>query len=1476
MSMERVPAEPKDVFFPTSSTVSSPHILKSPSDNERPLPNAVEHTVMAEQVSHNVVGNSESTGGFAPLVDAHANDSTTTIAGNGNKSSNHAKISYPEPANDTNSENTLSAESTTLASSSTNAYSRVGFGDGSGLTNGVQKVAAQESSVDGRTTPDISGNVSVSSDTDRSGLDGGEIGRDGVLNRPARANSIKKPTTFSKVSVTKNFMAKTAAGGAPSTVVQPSSKGESLSTLALPGGRLTTSLASPISAASTPITKPRLIAKTGSSLISKPKATADSASGPDGSKVWNKNQPPQPAPAKQFTDEELKQQYGIHMASRLQADDNSKESKWADIDDDEDDWAPETVTWMDGTKSTIAPADTASAPNDPKSDQKQNTQQQTNDKDRPTPAQAKQPSETTTTRTILKPGAGTHAKQIGALSPSPGADKQSQVLKTKSTVVPPVRSPWAKLPSVDAVPIINPPLQQPERPVLPPQDARVFDQPSTRQFPAREMAPDAFDRYSRDTDTGSRELFNSANGRYEPAPDVRRGSGRWSRQPQPSVLQRPSPSVAPADEQSPDYQARSQGDAGPWESRRRGSSVSHGSASIRRVSIARSNDLPPDHAERRQSTIIGHDMRGAPHDKLDGGAPRFTQQTAWDQQMPAQPPVDQSPADQPPQEDPVEVQQRIMKEKREEARKRRLEEEAREEVAKQERLRAKLAALEGAGKSKKEREAEALAKANDIPAESLSEATATQSSVKSTQLTEVEENTSAPTKQATVLEHSAETPSPQANRLDEQSPAPLQASEATPRSLSSNETFERQPQNPTVSPKVGSRALLNQQASPNRQILSTYSSPGERKPQPFSRATFGNSDATTAWPTMGPNTNVWGSSGIGNGTFGGNNAFAPLQSNTLPPPPGMAQPSGSAKISPQGFGQEPRSPSLSQQATSEQPAQLPPPGITRPDMWTGHPRASGPSPSAGMGRQAHPPGPIAPPSRAQQQQSQPPYLRHDRASAWQQASNRLPDEFREGAAAAEQSRKEMAVQAKPKEKFPGVIEETFKKTTSSGQLGSRAYTRSELPVHDVQSSKTLGEQSPVPPASQTRPMAPLPSTSPINAFRLPHEQPGRVPGENLASRALAAAQPPIGPPTTQPPRTLTPAGSINFRAGPLPQISPYQDIAPPPPETKAHPVNDGAPQHPRVRLPFSKPVVKLPPPPIAQAMHTQQPSSAMVSPVRSWGPPGARPIAMDPQWQARFNGLFNRTPIQTETPPSPPKTPPKLQGLALAVASSSRGFLDVDSASISGKTTVSLPVAKRDTTREGFTIDDSNEIVSRPIVEAMFLEEQSFGSRPVIKFPRNAVYESIAYGARSVQHKPTLGTEELPRWPEVQIIPELPVKYLLPKSPQGYFVKLPGVNMRNKLVRHSRAQPPRQNGVDDRRPSGRFNKGKGAAGDRSSPATANTPTSGKSDAGNGNVTPQRTASAAIEKSDGQETNPPKTRREARGGKVNRGAHRTRA
>ena len=154
--------------------------------------------------------------------------------------------------------------------------------------------------------------------------------RDGVH---VRTNSAAKKQPFKSVSVTKSFLAKTV----PTT---PAARpGEKAAPAAPPKTSILTA-------------KPRLVAKSGAGNAPRTLGQTNGAgAGPDASKVWNKNQPVPTPPPKTFTDEELKQQYGIHLATRLQADEGGKEAKWADIDDDEEDWTPEAVQWMDGTKS---------------------------------------------------------------------------------------------------------------------------------------------------------------------------------------------------------------------------------------------------------------------------------------------------------------------------------------------------------------------------------------------------------------------------------------------------------------------------------------------------------------------------------------------------------------------------------------------------------------------------------------------------------------------------------------------------------------------------------------------------------------------------------------------------------------------------------------------------------------------------------------------------------------------------------------------------------------------------------------------------------------------------------------------------------------------------------------------------------------------------------------------------------------------
>lgn len=236
---------------------------------------------MAEQVSHNVVNNTESTGG-SPLVDVAANPTSIASAEHGTneqpinetKTDNaHESQHANEHATDVNAIASAAEPSageaqdtiveTPTAASEPNTFDKDSAGQAP-LVNGVS---------DAMSAGDGEGSVDLSQNSDNEGSRGDvpEQQKDGMHH--VRSNSVKKPTTFSKVSVTKNFLAKSAT--AAPVAAKPSDKPS-------PAG-------TPPQAAS--IAKPRLIAKTGTSLrdIQKARLSAEPTGGPDASKVWNKN-----------------------------------------------------------------------------------------------------------------------------------------------------------------------------------------------------------------------------------------------------------------------------------------------------------------------------------------------------------------------------------------------------------------------------------------------------------------------------------------------------------------------------------------------------------------------------------------------------------------------------------------------------------------------------------------------------------------------------------------------------------------------------------------------------------------------------------------------------------------------------------------------------------------------------------------------------------------------------------------------------------------------------------------------------------------------------------------------------------------------------------------------------------------------------------------------------------------------------------
>ncbi|KAJ5375219.1 hypothetical protein N7517_007225 [Penicillium concentricum] len=495
---------------------------------------------------------------------------------------------------------------------------------------------------------------------------------------PTHSGSVKKPAGFKPVSFAKFSVNKVP--GAPTPPKVPEKVPTSTTPLGTPQ----------------PSSRPRLVAKTTLGMrdsFSKTGAGGGKpgGSGPDPNQVWNKNRPVVPAPPKHLTDEELKQQYGIHMTSRIQEDGAvSSEAKWADIDDDEDDWAPETIEWTDGTKPPGAQRATACRAKHREG----------------TPKVAPKPTISMGSRAmVLKVGANAERQARTASASSNGTN--DKVPSSSTSPAPPSKSPWAALPPVERVsPVIAPaqPHQQRMPVRYPPRDDGHHGPMS---MPPKEIAADDFNRAWKDQ-SDLPQLFNPRSSQYEPVAETRRGSWRHDQHPRaPAVLQRPNDHPSGPAEPSAAFQTHrsSHQDGMGWGGRRRTSSnVSGGSGGFdRRMSVGRF-DAPPRYNDARRgsqvnglgdSAIVGHEQHHG-KDEITLSGPNGTARPAVDVGMspvetPVVPQVPQVPQE--PQEDPVALQERIMKEKRLEARQRRIEQEEKEEAAKKERIRQRLAAM---------------------------------------------------------------------------------------------------------------------------------------------------------------------------------------------------------------------------------------------------------------------------------------------------------------------------------------------------------------------------------------------------------------------------------------------------------------------------------------------------------------------------------------------------------------------------------------------------------------------------------------------------------------------------------------------------------------------------------------------------------------------------------------------------------------
>ncbi|KAL8650741.1 MAG: hypothetical protein Q9226_005017 [Calogaya cf. arnoldii] len=525
---------------------------------------------------------------------------------------------------------------------------------------------------------------SVGSDTDTSKPQTSKDPSD--IHHHARSNSVnvKKPATFKAVSVTKNFLAKAGT-------TAPAVKGT--------GDNAPETSTTPVNNA--PLApRPRLVAKTASghqAAASRPSGSTfrnGDGSGPDASQVWNRNRAAPPTAPKTFTDEELKQQYGIHLATRLQADGDGKEAKWADIDDDEDDWAPDTIEWNDGTKISLADSNAAVA----YAEEQAAAQALKEKQEAEAKAKAAQSKPATTVgpnATVLKIGQAGQPKG-GLVLKSP---LEKPTLVAKPAIPAPVKSPWASIPAVDRVPPVPiAPSPQASQQRLPQAEQQKSDPMPPPATVAMEIAADSFTRNRRDSPNAPPgQLFNSQSGQYEPASTGRRGSMRKEQNFRPpAVLQRPShlDQRKPA-EPSANFQSSRAGgsqEGGLWT--RRGSSTISGDSGpfSQKVSMNRGADVPRTNDEMLQQRRDSQPLRSPAlsnqqlTDASSAGASPQLQKA-----MPMGSQITSRGND--PMDAEREAQKKIMREKRELAIKRKADEEAKEEAAKKERIRQKMEKL---------------------------------------------------------------------------------------------------------------------------------------------------------------------------------------------------------------------------------------------------------------------------------------------------------------------------------------------------------------------------------------------------------------------------------------------------------------------------------------------------------------------------------------------------------------------------------------------------------------------------------------------------------------------------------------------------------------------------------------------------------------------------------------------------------------
>ena len=966
---------------------------------------------------------------------------------------------------------------------------------------------------------------------------------------------------------------------------------------------------------------------------------------------------PQPS-TKHLTDEELKLQYGIHMTSRIQEDGDGKEAKWADIDDDdEDDWAPTTIEWTDGTKSTVASTDVAKTIEE----RPQLVAASIDGQRLVQPARALAPQFPTSigpNATVLKVGGNVEKLQAQRTSMQQlkGPNEKPTSMSIKTAPAPaPNKSPWAALPPVEkASPVIINPQPVPLSQKFP-GSFGYSQSPSTVSgaSPAKEISADDFSRTWRETPGGhARELYMPSSGKYEAVPEPRRRMSRNDGFRNATVLQRPNQSDAhaPAEPSAAFQTTRTSTD----QVRRRASSTLSGGSGqfARRMSMSKQS-------ETSAVIVDGPPLRSdvAPPDTSNESALQHQQNIFQAEGSVAQ--VQESRRTSQPTEEVqfVANQRYLMKERIEQARRRKQEEEAREEAAKQERIRQKLASLPPPSEIRKESKVE-----NAAPTQQS--ALASQSPPKPPQ----PRPTGEPLQYGMMKVHPLD--SVKKHGLP---PATVESLEFSQTSTELQPTSQQHPNVP--SPVVnGVRPVLESQkvSVPEPGFVS------DRSPQPSTAVSVG-ADARAGWADIKNDrgaqpSSVWGlpnNKALGNGTFGqALTGFAPQDL------------SRANNFTGQGW--------LHGKPSSERSPQLPFVNTNPQENRQSLPAQTVPSEQFSLAANSEidsampisKPLPIGPPQQ------------HSAPHSWQASPNLAPPngglaawnnfhQFASQQERAETERLQRELAARREEELRTGVKSgpqySFNETWKQVQLGDQAGQRQ---IAVVTQSTT--------PASNL--FGAVGSKSDLDSnYKMVNTLPSR--GSRFFPQASDA-------PFAQMRRAVT-HGQIERSGSP----------SPPPAEEYGshHPAFEGDSKNPVVHFPREKAVVKLPPitaPPSATAV--QEPTSPL-----SWAAlasqtsthPAHRsvstPIVQTASWQARFDGLLRK---------HSPTKPAFAEPIPASVAVASRELFDAspDMPLVA----VSLPQASGDLDSEKVTSKDVED-------EEDLFEDREAGSLPAINLPRD-------------------------------------------------------------------------------------------------------------------------------------------------------------